>query len=87
MDILHEPQNSTFKLNIDGYWAYVTYLVKDKKLDIIHTVVPPQIGGRGIASQLVKTAYDYAIAQDFYPAATCSYAIAWLKRYPEYQKE
>ena len=87
MNILHEPQNSTFKLNLDGYLAYVTYLVKDKKLDIDHTLVPQQIGGRGVASQLVKATYDYAIEQGLYPTASCSYAIAWLKRYPEYQNK
>ncbi len=87
MNILHEPQNSTFKLNLDGYLAYVTYLVKDNKLEIDHTFVPQQIGGRGVASQLVEAAYDYAIEQGLCPIASCSYAITWLKRYPGYQNK
>lgn len=85
MNILHEPQNSTFKLNVDGYLAYVTYIIKENKLDINHTIVPSQIEGRGIASQLVKAAYDYALEQGLHPTATCSYAVIWLQRHPEYQ--
>lgn len=85
MNILHEPHNSTFKLNVDGYLAYVTYIIKDNNLDIKHTIVPQEIGGRGIAGQLVKAAYDYANQQGLQAAATCSYAIVWLQRHPEYQ--
>ena len=40
---------------------------------------------RGIASALVKAAYDYARCKCLKPVATCSYAVIWLQRHPEYQ--
>ena len=52
-------------------------------LDIIHTIVPRPIEGRGIAAALVKAAYAYAIANGMKPKATCSYAVKWLERHPE----
>ena len=45
---------------------------------------PGEISGRGIASALVKAAYDYALANGLVPVATCSYAVVWLERHPEY---
>jgi predicted GNAT family acetyltransferase len=61
----------------------VEYELSDGALVITHTIVPPPLEGQGIASQLVAFTYDYARAQQLQPAATCSYAVAWLKRHPE----
>lgn len=85
MEIIHEPENNMFRTKVDGYTAYVTYVISDGELDIRHTIVPPEIGGRGIAGQLVKATYDYAREQNLQPVATCSYAVVWLQRHPEYK--
>lgn len=84
MEIIHYPEEHTFRTTVDGYTAYVAYTIHDNGLDIRHTVVPQEIGGRGIATRLVKTAYDYALSQQLACIATCSYAVAWLQRHPEY---
>lgn len=84
MEIIHDIQNNKFRTQADGYTAYVTYAIHDGQLDIRHTIVPPEIGGRGIATSLVKAAYDYALAHQLQPVATCSYAVVWLQRHPEY---
>lgn len=85
MEIIHQPENKMFKTEADGHTAYVTYVIKDGQLDIRHTIVPKPIEGRGIAAQLVKAAYDYALEQNLQPMATCSYAVVWLQRHPEYK--
>lgn len=84
MEIIHHPENHTFQTTVDGCTAYVTYSVQNGELDIRHTIVPPEIRGRGIAAQLVKSACDYAVSQHLTAVATCSYAVVWLQRHPEY---
>lgn len=84
MEIIHDVENHLFKTDVDGYTAYANYVIKNGQLDIRHTIVPPEIGGRGIAAQLVKSIYDYALEQHLQPIATCSYAVVWLQRHPEY---
>jgi predicted GNAT family acetyltransferase len=69
MEITHLPEDNLFKTVVDGYTAYVTYIIRDGKLDIRHTIVPPEIGGRGIAAQLVKATYDYALQHHLQPLA------------------
>ena len=85
MEITHDIDNNKFLAKVDGYIAYVTYRINAGQLDIRHTIVPPEIGGRGIAAQLVKATYDYALQQQLKPVATCSYAVVWLQRHPEYK--
>lgn len=84
MEIIHDAQNRMFRTVVDGHTAYVTYVITNDRLDIRHTIVPPEIGGRGIAAQLVKATYDYALEHHLQPIATCSYAVVWLQRHPEY---
>ena len=81
MEIEHDLQESVFRATVDGKIAYVSYRIANGALIVEHTIVPRPIEGRGIASVLVKAAYDYALTQEL---ATCSYAARWLERHPEY---
>lgn len=84
MNIEHLPEKKVFQTVVDGSTAFVMYEITDGSLDIRHTIVPDPISGRGIASALVKAAYDYAHENGLSALATCSYAVAWLQRHPEY---
>lgn len=85
MEIVHDENRKMFVTTVDGHPACVEYrLSRENGLDILHTIVPEEIGGRGIASALVKAAYDYARSKGLKPVATCSYAVVWLQRHPEY---
>ena len=79
MEIKHEIEEHRFYTEVEGYTGYVEYWIHDGGLDILHTIVPDEIGGRGIAAALVAAAYDYAREKGLQPLATCSYAVAWLE--------
>lgn len=84
MEIKHDLSQHTFYTELEGYTAYVTYQIHDGLLDIRHTIVPPEISGKGVAARLVKATYDFALEKQLKPVATCSYAVVWLQRHPEY---
>ncbi len=81
-EITHQPEQSLFQTQVEGRTAFVQYRLIDGSLDIIHTIVPRPLEGKGIAAALVKAAYDYALTQGLTPSATCSYAVKWLERHP-----
>jgi len=85
-EVTHIPGKNMFVTEQDGITAYVEYAEYDGGLDILHTIVPGPIEGRGIAAALVKATYDYALESGLKPKATCSYAVMWLRRHPEYVK-
>jgi predicted GNAT family acetyltransferase len=49
-----------------------------------HTIVPPAIGGRGVAAELVKALVADAKAEGFKIRPLCSYVVAVFKRHPEW---
>ena len=62
--IRHIPAAGRFETQVEGYTGYVEYaLLPQGVMDIRHTIVPKEIGGRGIAAALVKFAVEYARSQ------------------------
>ncbi|OCC24057.1 acetyltransferase [Croceicoccus estronivorus] len=49
-----------------------------------HTIVPPAIGGRGIAARLVDAIVADAREQGFRIIPQCSYVAAQFRRHPEW---
>ncbi len=82
-EIIHQPDERMFKIDIEGRTAFAQYRIINGALDIIHTIVPRPLEGRGIAAALVKATYDFALKSGLKPKATCSYAVVWLQRHPE----
>lgn len=49
-----------------------------------HTLVPPAIGGRGIAARLVEALVADAREQNFKVKPVCSYVVAKFDEHPEW---
>lgn len=84
--ITHLPRKNRFVTEVDGETGYVEYTIYEDYLNIAHTYVPREIGGRGVAAALVEATYTYALENNLKPQATCSYAVLWLRRHPEFMK-
>ena len=83
--ILHDAEAGRFAIKVDGQQGYVEYEQEDGVMAINHTIVPPAIGGRGIAGALVQAALDHARATSLKVAPHCSYADTWMRKHPEYE--
>ena len=82
--IHHDDARLRFSTALDGHEAELIYRLQHGALVIDHTGVPPAIGGRGVAGDLVKAALDYARAQGLRVVPACSYSAAYVQRHPEY---
>ncbi len=45
--------HNRFELDVEGIVAFVTYRKSPGAITIVHTEVPPELGGRGIGSNSV----------------------------------
>lgn len=84
--IQHDPVAEVFTTTVDGVEARLVYHLADGWMVITHTGVPDAIGGRGIAGELVRAAFEHARAQGWNVRPACSYAAAWVERHPEYNQ-
>ena len=85
MQIRNNEGESRFEYEADGKLAFVEYKTAPHRIIFVHTEVPEELGGRGIAQELAKTALDYARQNKLHVVALCSYIAAYIKRHPDYQ--
>lgn len=83
-EISHNPTTHRFEVKVDGVPCVLDYTLDNGVMTITHTIVPSAVGGRGIASNLVKTALDKARAEHWKVDPACSYSEIWMTRHPEY---
>jgi len=62
----------------------LTWVARDGVRAAEHTLVPREIGGRGVAADLVKALVDDARAQGFKIRPDCSYVAAMFDRHPHW---
>jgi uncharacterized protein len=66
----------------DELVGFLEYVVKHGRIALIHTEVPPEFEGQGVASALVRHALDDARARDLRVIAICEYVQGYLTRHP-----
>lgn len=65
--------------------AEVTFPTSRGVSTINHTFVDASLRGQGVAGELVKLAADKILSEGNKIVPTCSYAVAWFRRHPEYE--
>ncbi|NZA27349.1 N-acetyltransferase [Luteimonas sp. SJ-92] len=81
--VRHDPGAGRFWVDVDGHRGTLEYRRSGGTMAIVQTVVPPAVGGRGIARRLVEAAVRHARIEGLAVDPICSYAQAWLRRHPE----
>ncbi|MFA5713984.1 MAG: GNAT family N-acetyltransferase [Bacteroidales bacterium] len=83
LKIEHNIDKSKITTLVDGHTGYIEYSNYPGGIDITHTIVPKEIGGRGVAAALVQFALEYAQENNLKVRATCSYVQVYFKRHQE----
>ena len=87
MMILHKPDEHRFETVVDGETAYIEYVLQGDSLALLHTVVPQKIERRGIGTDLVKYAFQYAKENDLVIKPFCSFVVHFLNKNKSYQEQ
>jgi predicted GNAT family acetyltransferase len=86
-DKSQSPQMVTagrFEIERDGKVAYLEYTMTGKVLGLIHTEVPAELRGLGLASSLAETALRYALQNELKVDVICPSVFDYIAKHPEY---
>ncbi len=81
--VVHNESRQRFELSIDGQLARADYRLVDGVMHMVHTEVPGQHEGRGLAARLVRAALAHARANGYKVRPACSYVRSYFARHPE----
>lgn len=82
--VRHNAAEHRYEAVVDGYLSVCEYEMVEDKMVFTHTLVPPELRGRGIAEQLVRAALADARAAGRKVIPACAYVDVFIKRHREY---
>ena len=83
-EVSDNPVRHRFELEVDGHLAATYYEIEDGVITFTHTEVPPELGGKGVGSRLIKGALDQVRARGLKVIAECPFVKAYIEKHPEY---
>lgn len=82
--ITDAAERCRYEAHVGGELAGILeYVVKHRRLALIHTEVVPSHEGQGIGSALVRYGLDLARSNGWRVIAVCPYVQSYLARHPE----
>lgn len=85
-EVINNSTLSRFEIHEEGQIAYEKYELFEGGIAYVSTLVPEALGGRGIASFLVKYVLDDAIAKGLKIKPICPVVKGYIEKHPEYQQ-
>jgi predicted GNAT family acetyltransferase len=83
-DFHDNEDRNRFELEIDGATAFVAYRKSPGAITLVHTEVPPELGGRGVGSKLARATLDAVRAQRRKLSVECDFIRSFMSKHPEY---
>jgi hypothetical protein len=83
-DVVNNKAHHRYELTVEGHLAATYYSIADGVITFIHTEVPPELGGKGVGSALVKGALDQVRADGLKVIAQCPFVHAYIGKHAEY---
>ena len=83
--VINNTAQHRFEIHVDGHIAFEDYALFDGGIAYLHTEVPPELAGRGIASFLIRSILDDAAAKGLKVKPVCPFVRAYIEKHPQYQ--
>jgi uncharacterized protein len=85
IQVVDVPERSRFEVRVDGETAgYAEYRRRPGLIAFIHTVIDPRFEGRGLGSQLVRTALSEARSAGLSVLPFCPFVRGYIAGHTEY---
>jgi predicted GNAT family acetyltransferase len=82
--VRHNAAAKRYEALVDGHLSVCEYELADGRMIFTHTLVPPELRGRGIAEKLVRAALADARAAGRKVEPACSYVAVFIQRNKEF---
>ena len=85
LTIENNPGAQRWEAHVDQHLAVAEYRRRGDTIFFIHTEVPRELEGKGVASKLVKAALDDARSQHLAVVPFCPFVAGYIRRHPNYK--
>jgi predicted GNAT family acetyltransferase len=81
--VKHNEEQGQFEIAVGHDKAFLQYHRTPHVMSLIHTEVPESLRGRGLGSQLIRAALDFAHFHQLKIVPVCQAVKRYLEKHPE----
>lgn len=85
MEIRHNEEHHRFEAGHLPNLAKLNYRMQGAAVDLVHTEVPAEYQGQGLAGKLATAALEWARAKGLKVIPSCSYVRGYIAKHPEFE--
>ena len=74
-----------FEIHADGQMATIAYKEEHFTITLLHTEVPPELEGRGVATAIIEKTLTYIEKNHLRLIPLCPFIITYIKRHPQWK--
>ena len=78
-------ERKRYELQIEGRTSFIDYIIAKDNIYLTHTEVPPDLGGRGIASLMILQALVDIKKRGLTLVPLCPFVAGYLKKHPHWK--
>lgn len=87
MNLINNKTEKQYEFHIDGFTPKIEYIINhENNVYLTHTEVPKQLGGRGIATQLVEQVLADIEANHQRVVPLCPFVSNYIRKNPEWKR-
>ncbi|GGH01047.1 GNAT family N-acetyltransferase [Mucilaginibacter phyllosphaerae] len=86
IELVNNEAIHNFEFVVDGHRSFIDYKLKDNKIYLVHTEVPQELEGKGVAAEMVEKAFAYIEQKGLKLVPLCTYVQRYLKLHPEWER-
>jgi uncharacterized protein len=83
--VANNEADSQFEAQVNDLTAFIQYRRSSDSITFLHTEVPTELEGRGLAAKLARAALEYARSAQLRVVPLCPYVAAYIRKHQEYQ--
>lgn len=81
--VTDNPEARRFEAAVGEHLALAEYELSEEGMRFFHTLVPPEMGGKGVGSKLAKAGLEACRARGLQALPDCSFIAGYIKKHPE----
>ena len=85
MYVRHNETAHRFELGTEENPALIQYRLREGIIDMVHTEVPAEYKGQGLAGKLATAALDWARENGRRVVPSCSFIAGYIEKHPEFR--